>query len=157
MCDGCQGEVHLQKSCSGLRCKPSDDTPFYCCGCTARREKQARAAAAAEQAAAQAAEEEGEKMEDGGGGGGKEGAREGVGEKVAVVAAVAKKVTPRMEFCEETEDEQRRKKRESALKVSDYLCACRAPPCKQTGGRLERTLSLFVFVGRRTCGVFWLW
>lgn len=126
MCDGCQGEVHLQKMCSGVRRKPADDTPFYCSGCAARRDRQARAVAAAEEAAAAAAEVEG--VEDGGDGsggrdsGGKEGAKDGGGgEKaaaaVAAPAAPAKKVTPRMEFCEDGEDEQRRKKNESALKV----------------------------------------
>lgn len=133
MCDGCQGEVHLLKSCSGFRQKPNDDTPFYCRGCKARRERQARAAAvaAAEEEAAAAAVAaaatgnatpvgagvgagvgDGEEGSGGvgGGGGGKEG-----GDKGSTPAP--RKVVTRMEFWEETEDEQRRKRREASLKV----------------------------------------
>ncbi|CAM9869515.1 unnamed protein product, partial [Laminaria digitata] len=135
MCDGCQGEVHLLKSCSGFRHKPNDDTPFYCRGCKARRERQARAAAVAaaeEEEAAAAAATAGDGVpggvgageavgvggaeEGGGGGGGGGGGKEG-GDKGSSTTPAPRKVVTRMEFCEETEDEQRRKRKEASLKV----------------------------------------
>lgn len=130
MCDGCQGEVHLLKGCSGLRRKPSDDTPFYCRGCKARRDRQARATAIAEEAAAEAAEA-GDGV-DGGSGASGDGASSAGGEsketgdkdkdkEKGTVAAPPRKVVPRIDFSEEPEDEQRRKRREVKLKVSGMV------------------------------------
>ena len=134
MCDGCQGEVHL-KSCSGFRQKPNDDSPFYCRGCKARRERQARAAtvAAAEEEAAAVAVGSAEGVTPagvgvGGGAGGEGGGsgKEG-GDKGSTPAP--RKVVARMEFCEETEDEQRRKRREASLKVGWGWGACSFGAC----------------------------